>query len=114
VTHQKFNPLAAFGPFFCGCGGIWTLITFFQFCDAVNKATGRTTAQGWTIFIPIFSGLELSKIIAEVNGLIDQHGVQTEKVGDNVILNILFFLFPFYSLLKAWGAVADKLNAQSA
>jgi hypothetical protein len=114
MTHQKFNPLAAWGVFFCGCGGIWTLITWLQFFGEVNKATGRNTAQAWTILIPIFHGLELSKVIAEVNGLIDQHGVETEKVNDNMVLNILFYLIPFYSLLKAWGAIADKLNAQSA
>jgi len=114
MTYPKFNPMAAWSFIICCCGGIWGIITFFQFCEAINKATGRDTAKGWTIFIPVYHGLELSKVIADLNGLIDQHGVETAKVDDNALLNILFYPVPFNNMLKAWADIADKLNAPSA
>jgi hypothetical protein len=114
MTHPKFNPIAAFSFIICCCGVFWGIITYFQLCEAVNKATGRDTAKGWTIFVPVYHGLEMSKVIAEVNGLIDQHGVETAKVDDSALINILFYPVPFHNLLKAWGDIADKLNAQGA
>lgn len=114
MTYQKFNPIAAFSFIICCCGVFWGIVTYFQLCDAINKATGRDTAKGWTILIPIYHGLEMSKVIADVNGLIDQHGVETEKVDDNTLLNILFYPLPFHNMLKAWGDIADKLNETNA
>ncbi len=113
MRHEKFNPIAAWSHLACCCGGIWFIITYFGFCSAVNKATARDTCKAWTQFIPIYGGLELSKVIGEVNGLIEHHGVDTDPVADVAIINILFMPYPFYTLLVAWGAIADKLNSSN-
>jgi hypothetical protein len=110
---QKYNPLAAFSFLICCCGGVWAIFTYFQFCAAVNGITGRDTCKGWALFIPIYHGLELSKVIAEVNGLIDQYGVETAKVDDVPVLNILFYPIPFYKLLIAWNDIVDKHNSSN-
>ena len=111
MKYEKYNPLAAFSYFLCGCGGIWGLITVFQLCDSINRARGNQNCQGWAQLVPIYGNLHYSQIITELNTLIDEHDVETSKVDDNVFLNLFLFFIPLYQILTAWEQVADTMNS---
>lgn len=106
---KKFNAFAAFSWLICGWGWIWGIITFFSLAGEINKATKKDTCQGWAILIPIYSGLHMSVINAELNALIKEKGADTPPLSDNIIINILLLFIPFYSAINAWNKIAEKL-----
>ena len=108
----KPSPISAFAIFFCGCGYIWTLISFFQVAGGINRMLGANRVHGWAVLVPIYSNLHISDMANALNEVIDKEGLQCPRVQENMILNFLFPMITLFWLFQGNANVANALEAK--
>jgi hypothetical protein len=106
------SPIAAFGPFLCGIGGIWTIITYMTTLGGINKVNSNANLQWFMMFIPILSAIHLGKAIDALNDTAEEKGVPGGPVSNNIIINFLLPFLPMYSLFNRWNEVADHIEGK--
>ncbi len=113
MADQKLprtSPIAAFGVFFCCIGVIWTILEYMKLCDAVNKVKPSANLQFYWMFVPILSALKLSDTIKALNQLNRETQAGAPEIMDNIVINLLFAIYPLYLCFGAWNKIADKME----
>ena len=109
----KPNPLSAWGLFFCCCGYIWTIISYFQVATSINTMLGSQKAQGWAVLIPIYGQIHISEMVNSLNQIIEKENLDVQPIQENMLLNILFSPMTLMWLFKGNLDVVNAIEAKS-
>mgnify|MGYP001307054885 FL=1 len=109
----KPNPISAWGMFFCCCGYIWTIISYFQVATSINTMLGSQKTQGWAVLIPIYGQIHISDMVKSLNQIIEKEKLDIQPIQENMVLNILFSPITLMWLFKGNLDVASAIEAKS-
>jgi len=113
VASAKFSQVpvfAAFAPFLCCVGLIWTILVYKQMCDSVMKVRPSPSLYFFSGLIWIFSGIDLKNMAESLNAIIEQRGLSIPKLDVKTIMILgmlpIGYSIAVYQVMVAYNGIA--------
>lgn len=108
----RVSPVSAFGLFMCCVGHLWTILSYMQTLGGINRVNPNANLQWWTILVPIYNAVYLSKVVQALNETAADNNVPGQPVADNLIFHLFLPFLSFYNIFNRWNEVADAIEGK--
>ncbi len=111
-SHLKHvTPFAAWGIIIFFVGFIWTLLTWFNFCEQTRRVDKKYELKSWAWFVPIYVNFYLREVNETLNQLIEDKRLKNvNKLENSTFLNLFIPFVPLYRIFQRWNDIVDELQ----
>ena len=108
---KQVTPFSAWGILIFFIGFLWTVFTWFSFCEQTRRIDRKYELKSWAWFVPLYVNFYLKDVNNTMNQLIDDKRLKNvQKLSNSTFLNLFLPFLPLYRIFQRWNDIVDELQ----